>query len=66
MTPEQTQEGIIMFALLVGMVICWGIWLIRFLRKWEREEAAFRKYQRDLWLAERRRLEARNYRYTDS
>lgn len=64
MTPEQTQEGIIMFCLLVGMVIAWGIWFIRFMRRWEREEQAFRKYQHEMAELERKRILARNYRYT--
>lgn len=59
-----TQEGIIMMTLLVGSIIVWGVWLVRFLRRWEDEERRFRDYQIRMTEIERRRIEARNYRYS--
>lgn len=65
MTPAEQQEGIIMFCLLVGMVVAWGIWFIRFVRKWEREEQAWRQYKHQMTELERKRIKARNYRYSE-
>lgn len=56
------QEGLIMFTLLVGMVIVWGIWLVRFLRRWEDEERRRRDFESRMIEIERRRIGARNYR----
>lgn len=56
------QEGLIMFTLLVGMVIVWGIWLVRFLRRWEDEERRRRDFESRMIEIERRRIRARNYR----
>ena len=56
------QEGLIMFTLLVSMVIVWGIWLVRFLRRWEDEERRRRDFESRMIEIERRRIRARNYR----
>ncbi len=58
------QEGIIMFTLLVGMVVAWGVWFVRFVRRWENEEQQRAEQQRQMIEIERRRIKARNYRYS--
>lgn len=58
------QEGIIMFTLLVGMVVAWGVWFVRFVRRWENEEQQRAEQQRQMIEIERRRIKARNYRHS--
>lgn len=58
------QQGLVMFILFVGMIIVWGVWVIRFLRRWENDERFWRDYQERMTEIERRRIKARNYRYT--
>jgi hypothetical protein len=62
---EATQEGIVMMFLLVGMVIVWGIWLTKMLRKWADEEVRWAARHEQIRLMEQRRHEARNYRKHD-
>ena len=51
-----------MFLLLVGMVVGWGIWFLRMLRQWEKEEREYAEHRRRMIEIERSRLKALNIR----
>ena len=59
---EANQEGIIMMLLLVGAIVAWGYWALRFIKQWQREEEQWAERQRQMREIERQRHEARNYR----
>ncbi len=62
MNQANTQEGIIMMLLLVGAIIAWGFWAVRFIKQWQREEELWAKRQAEMYELERQRHQARNYR----
>ena len=51
-----------MFILLVGMVIGWGIWMIRMLNQWQREEREWAEWRQQVARIEKRRIDALNIR----
>jgi biopolymer transport protein ExbB/TolQ len=61
----ETQEGIVMMILLLGMVIGWGIWIIRMLRQMEWEEHLRQRREQQARALDQQRHLARNYRYSD-
>jgi biopolymer transport protein ExbB/TolQ len=60
-----TQEGLIMFVLFVGMVVVWGVWLLRMIKRWADEEQAWQRHQQRMARIERERISSRNYRYSN-
>lgn len=56
------QEGIIMMLLMVGAIIAWGIWMLRFIKQWREEERQWARRQAQMAEIERQRHQARNYR----
>lgn len=52
------QEGLIMFLILVSGVSCWGIWMVRMIRQWEKEEERWAEHKR----RQQRVMEARRNR----
>lgn len=52
------QEGIVMMILLVGMVIGWGLFMVKMIRQWADEDERWAEHQ----ARQRRVIEARNNR----